>query len=189
MLLFAADHGLADHGVSQYPKVVTREMLRNLSTGGAAINAICNSSGMDLSIFDVGVDTTETFPNIQASKVESPNGTTSSLSHKAAMTEKQFQEAFETGRISAESAILEQKVNTIGIGELGIGNTAVSSILLAAVSGRSAQEVTGAGTGVFNQKYENKVEIVSKVVEAHIATIQSKNYRNILLEMGGLEIA
>ncbi|KAJ3288524.1 hypothetical protein HDU76_007664 [Blyttiomyces sp. JEL0837] len=192
--LFAADHGLADEDVSQYPKVVTREMLRNLSTGGAAINALCNAtqSALTLTITDVGVDTDETFPNILVAKQHSPHGTASSLK-TSAMTTDQLQSAIETGKSTANTAIATGS-QVIGIGELGIGNTAVASCLLlaclkSAEGNGEGEVVTGTGTGVEGERLAHKVKVVEEVVERHWSVVESGDWIEVMRVMGGLEIA
>ena len=55
-VVFAADHGVADRGVSAYPRAVTEQMVKNFLAGGAAINVLARLQGMDLWIVDAGVD-------------------------------------------------------------------------------------------------------------------------------------
>jgi nicotinate-nucleotide--dimethylbenzimidazole phosphoribosyltransferase len=56
LLLFAADHGLANAGVSAYPRAVTAQMITNFLTGGAAASVLARQFGCVLRVIDVGVD-------------------------------------------------------------------------------------------------------------------------------------
>ncbi|MDE6093488.1 MAG: nicotinate-nucleotide--dimethylbenzimidazole phosphoribosyltransferase, partial [Muribaculaceae bacterium] len=55
-VLFAADHGILDEGVSVSPKEVTWQQLSHFSKGGAGINFLCEQHGFNLVLVDAGVD-------------------------------------------------------------------------------------------------------------------------------------
>src|SRR5438067_250590 len=55
MLIFCADHGIVEEGVSPYPAEVTRQMVANFKAGGAAINVLCRQFGIEPVIVDMGV--------------------------------------------------------------------------------------------------------------------------------------
>src|SRR5438445_10632184 len=57
LMVFVADHGVAEAAVSAYPKTVTVEMLRNIAAGGAAISVLARNFGYRLFVTDVGVAT------------------------------------------------------------------------------------------------------------------------------------
>jgi len=55
-VVFAGNHGVAARGVSPYPTSVTRAMLQNFSSGGAAVNQICGAFGLGLKVFELALD-------------------------------------------------------------------------------------------------------------------------------------
>src|SRR4051794_38406507 len=54
--VFAADHGITAEGVSAYPSEVTRQMVLNFLTQGAAINVLAKLHDLQMNVVDVGVD-------------------------------------------------------------------------------------------------------------------------------------
>src|SRR5580700_6518875 len=55
MLIFCADHGIVEEGVSPYPPEVTGQMVANFRAGGAAITVLCRHYGIDSVVVDMGV--------------------------------------------------------------------------------------------------------------------------------------
>ena len=53
--VFAADHGVAEAGVSAYPAEVTGQMVANYLRGGAAVNVLARRAGADVRVVDLGV--------------------------------------------------------------------------------------------------------------------------------------
>ncbi|KAI9178870.1 hypothetical protein H9P43_005532 [Blastocladiella emersonii ATCC 22665] len=162
MLLFAADNGLGDE-TSQYPRAVTREMLRNVAEGGAAINCLCRAHGIDLKVMDLGVDSPLSYATVDHFRLL-PHGT-ACPDTAPAMEPVTFSFAMSHGRKALQAA-RGDAVDVLGIGELGIGNTAVASTLLGAATGKSAADVTGAGTGVSGERYAAKCALVDRVLAA-----------------------
>ena len=52
--IFAADHGIANENVSAFPQVVTIEMIKNFSRGGAAISVLAKELDAKLEVIDLG---------------------------------------------------------------------------------------------------------------------------------------
>ena len=55
MVVFAADPGVADEGVSAFPQAVTVQMVANMLAGGAAVNVFARQHGFALQVVDAGV--------------------------------------------------------------------------------------------------------------------------------------
>jgi nicotinate-nucleotide--dimethylbenzimidazole phosphoribosyltransferase len=182
IVVFAADHGIANHGVSAYPQDVTRQMVANFLEGGAAINVFCNQNAIQLSIVDSGVNydfpTTANLINAKIAK-----GTQSFL-HAPAMSETELQLCFEKGKIIVET-IAKTGSNCIGFGEMGIGNTSTAAVIMILLTGFSIEECVGKGTGVEDQKLLQKQELLKKAIQNYSGQTDLKEQ---LAYFGGFEI-
>ncbi len=56
VVVFAGDHGIAQHGVSAYPPEVTAQMVLNFVAGGAAVNVLARAAGAGERVADLSVD-------------------------------------------------------------------------------------------------------------------------------------
>lgn len=182
IVVFAADHGIANHGVSAYPQDVTRQMVSNFLNGGAAINVFCKQNDIALSIVDAGVN--YDFPTItKLINAKIGNGTQSFL-HAPAMSESELELCFEKGK-SIVTTIAKTGSNCIGFGEMGIGNTATASVLMSLLTGFPIEECTGKGTGVSDEKLIQKQNILKKAIENYSGQAELKQQ---LAYFGGFEI-
>jgi nicotinate-nucleotide--dimethylbenzimidazole phosphoribosyltransferase len=182
IVVFAADHGIANHGVSAYPQDVTRQMVMNFMEGGAAINVFCKQNNIQLSIVDAGVNY-DFSPNSNLISAKIDRGTKSFL-HDAAMSKEQLFLCFDKGS-EIVSTIAQKGSNCIGFGEMGIGNTSTASVIMSLITGISIEECVGKGTGVNDEKLRFKSEILRKAMDSYTGneTLDDK-----LAYFGGFEI-
>jgi nicotinate-nucleotide--dimethylbenzimidazole phosphoribosyltransferase len=188
--IYAGTHGITVEGVSAYPSEVTGQMVLNFLQGGAAINVLARHAGIDLHIIDTGVDAV--WPQEIAGK---PNffvrsirrGTRNSLIEPA-MSAQECDQAIAIGREQVERAQADG-IEVLGIGEMGIGNTTAASCLLAVLCGFSPAEAVGRGTGVSDAALNHKVDVVSRVIERHLAAASGELGLYWLQTVGGFEIA
>jgi nicotinate-nucleotide--dimethylbenzimidazole phosphoribosyltransferase len=182
IVVFAADHGIANHGVSAYPQDVTRQMVTNFLDGGAAINVFCKQNDIKLSIVDAGVN--YDFPmNMDLISAKIAKGTQSFL-HAAAMSKTEMQLCFSKGATIVKT-IAKTGSNCIGFGEMGIGNTSTASVLMSVITGFLIEECVGKGTGINDEKLQFKIEILKKSIKNYAgeADLESK-----MAYFGGFEI-
>jgi nicotinate-nucleotide--dimethylbenzimidazole phosphoribosyltransferase len=190
VVVFAADHGVTEEGVSPYPSEVTAQMVANFLRGGAAINAVARTVGAELVIVDAGV--AAPIPAIDSISrditfIQKPvrRGTRNFIKEPA-LTEDETLRAILLGcEIAADAA--RAGVNLIAMGEMGIGNTTSASAVTAALTGSPAVAVTGRGTGVDDAALLRKQTIVEQGVRLHVA--RADDTFHILRSLGGLELA
>lgn len=186
ILVFAADHGVTEAGVSAYPKAVTVEMLRNIAGGGAAISVLARRFNYHLIVTDVGVETDtsgEPFAGVRYRRVGA--GTANFLTAPA-MTLTQAEKAVSVGIETAREAIANG-ADLIGIGEMGIGNSTAAAALLARFSGIVPANLAGRGTGVDDAGLDRKIGAIEAALRAHRATMTDG--LGTIAAIGGFEIA
>ncbi|WP_027359550.1 nicotinate-nucleotide--dimethylbenzimidazole phosphoribosyltransferase [Desulforegula conservatrix] len=184
-VIMAADHGIADAGVSSFPKEVTAQMVYNFLRGGAGINAMANMARAKVKVVDMGVasplEGIETHRDFISCPVAKG---TMNMAKGPAMTVGQAVESIEKGiRIALE---LAADTDIFAIGEMGIGNTTPSSAIVSVLTGISPSEATGRGTGIDDEKLSFKISMIEKSIE--INNPDPSNGIDVLSKIGGFEI-
>lgn len=184
ILCFAGDHGVADEGVSAFPKEVTPQMVMNMTGGGAAINVLTKHVGAELVVIDIGVDDPlEGLEGLCRRKVVSG---TNNIALGPAMSVEDAGRAVEVGIELAQSAA-DEGVTLVGTGDMGIANTTPSSALFAALLPCPVEEITGRGTGIDDDKLKNKIDVINKALNVNKDNLS--NPLSTLAALGGAEIA
>ena len=181
VVVFAADHGVVDEGVTPWPREVTAQMLANFGSGGAAVNVLARQQGIEVIVVDVGVATGSPPSGVVSRRIA---GGTRNLAHGPAMTTVEVLQALDVGAEIAQR-LAADGTKCLITGDMGIGNTTASAALLCALTGRSATEVTGRGTGIDDERLALKTAIVT----AAASRCAGREPLETLAEVGGLEIA
>jgi nicotinate-nucleotide--dimethylbenzimidazole phosphoribosyltransferase len=184
LLVFAADHGIARHGVSAYPPEVTEQMVLNFLRGGAAVNVFCELHKITLKIVDAGVDADlPSHPNLTNLKI---GRGTANILEGPAMTEAQCQQAIAAGAQQVRK-VAAGGCNVIALGEMGIGNTSAAAMLMHVLTGIPLQECVGKGTGLDDAGVAKKLRILERARELH--PLSPDDPFKVLATFGGFEIA
>ncbi len=178
VVVFAADHGIAAEGVSAYPQEVTRQMVANFASGGAAVCALARSAGAKLVVVDVGVAT----PCDQVVSRRVRAGTASFVDAPA-MTRSEAIRAIEVGIATAS----ELDVDLLALGEMGIANSTTAAALTAVLCDAPPSRVTGRGTGVSDDQHAHKIAVIERALAHHRPS--PADPIELLAAIGGLELA
>jgi len=185
MVVMAADHGVADKGVSLYPPEVTMQMVLNFVNGGAGINALAKLNGAKVHVVDMGVngDLSQIMNTDSIRVVHIGNGT-ENMAAGPAMSKEQAVQCVESGiRIALD---LGKETDLFGTGEMGIGNTTPSSAIVSVMTGGKPTDVTGRGTGIDDKQLQGKVEMIDKAIR--INKPDPSDAIDVLAKVGGFEI-
>lgn len=184
MIIASADHGVADMGVSAYPKETTVGMTQNyLIPKGAGANSLANYCGATMEVIDMGIDADMSWvPGLRSHKLGMG---TKNFVEEPAMTREQAIEGIETGiRLVQEK--MADGYNVFLVGEMGISNTTASALMTAKFAGLTAEEATGRGTNISDERLKLKQRIVHDVLVKY-QDIPKDDAIGILATVGGFE--
>lgn len=164
--VFAANHGIAAaKGVSAFPVEVTAQMVANFQAGGAAVNQLCQAFDADLRVYEMAL--------------EHP---TADFSEGPAMTRDECATAMAYGMMAVEDGI-----DLLCLGEMGIGNTTSASALAAALFGGTGADWAGPGTGVAGEALAHKAAMIDRALAVNKAALDDPI--DSLCAFGGYELA
>ena len=182
-IVFVGDHGVADRGVSAYPRAVTAQMVNNFLAGGAAISVLARVQNFDLWVVDAGVDgDCGSHPRLIDAKIRRG---TRDLTAEAAMTADECLDAVRRGR-DIVNRIISGKGNTLLLGEMGIGNTASAALLMHGLTGIALDDCIGRGTGLDDDGLQRKRAVLGAALKRRPPPLDTCA---LLAEFGGYEIA
>ncbi|MDD9923117.1 MAG: nicotinate-nucleotide--dimethylbenzimidazole phosphoribosyltransferase, partial [Boseongicola sp.] len=179
LTIFAADHGIAQSGVSLFPQEVTRQMVLNFAGGGAAANVFARTNGIDLRVVNAGVagDAIDA-PGLIDRRVGA--GTANSLTGPA-MTTAERDQAIAYG----EALGTDGDSDAVAFGEMGIGNTSAAALIAHKLTDTPLDVLTGRGTGLDDDGLSKKTEILTQAA----SRTGNLDAAETLAEYGGFEIA
>lgn len=182
VVVFAGDHGIADDGVSFYPKSVSYQMLYNYMQGGAASTVFAKQHGIKFNVVDSGIDH-DFAPDLPIINRKLAYGT-KNYRFEPAMTREQCLEGISRGAAVIEE-IHNNGCNFITFGEKGIGNTSSASLILSLLGDISLEECVGRGTGLDQEGVKTKYDLLNEGLSKYKG---DNDPINVLTHFGGFEI-
>jgi nicotinate-nucleotide--dimethylbenzimidazole phosphoribosyltransferase len=169
VVVVAADHGVADEGVSAYPQEVTRQMLATFASGGSAVCVLAREAGAELRVVDAGV-----------------GRPTANIATGPAMSRADAVGRIEEG-IALARELDRDGVGVVALGEMGIANTTAAAAVTAGLLSRAPADVCGRGTGLDDDGLAHKVEVVTRALATNRA--DAADPIGVLAALGGFELA
>ena len=215
LAVLCADHGCVRGGVTQTDSSVTRIVAENFARGLTTTSVLAQQFAVDLFPIDVGMlsagdsrssgvpadDEIRATSSSQISASSGPMPTSAALrtdrvndrclqhgsgdiAIEPAMSEEVGERALALGRRLVRE-LKAQGYDILLTGEMGIGNTTPTSALFSAYLGLPVEETVGRGAGLSDEGLERKRDCVRRALRR----VNHKNAKQLLFELGGLEIA
>lgn len=180
LLVFAADNGVVEEGISSAPQSVTLQQTVNLTKAKTGASVLCKHFGCEITVCDVGINADVQETAVLDRKIAYG---TQNMASGPAMTRGQAVQAILTG--------IETAVNTdadvLGVGEMGIGNTTTSSAVLSVLLDADVDTVTGRGGGITDDSFRKKKEVIRQAIAVN--SPDRNDVIDVLSKVGGFDIA
>lgn len=183
IVVAAADHGVASEGVSAYPQEVTRQMLANFASGGAAVSVLARQVGAELVVVDAGVVRPFRHPAVRDLRL-GPG--TANAAAAPAMTVEQAERGILDGAALARE-LVEAGASVVALGDMGIANTTSATALCCVLLGGEPRSWCGPGTGLDEDGVARKALVVERMLERNRP--DPADPLGVLAALGGFEIA
>ena len=180
LLVFAADNGVVEEGVSSAPQSVTLMQTINLTRHKTGASTLCKHFGCEITVCDVGVNADIKEPKVLNQKIAYG---TQNIVKGPAMTRAQAEQAILIGYELAKAT----DADVMGIGEMGIGNTTTSSAVLSVLLDADVDAVTGRGGGITDQSFLKKKQVIKDAIA--INNPDKNDVIDVLAKVGGFDIA
>lgn len=183
LLVFCADNGIVEEGISQSGQEVTRICAESIASGKSSVSVMAHQVGVSVNVYDVGINTSDKLVGVNNKKVMS--GTNNFLKEPA-MSKEQMLQAMQIGYDLVKEK-KEQGVGIICVGEMGIGNTTTSAAVASALLGVDSKEMTGKGAGLSDEGLTRKKQVIMQGIKKY--DLYDKKPLEVLSCVGGLDLA
>jgi nicotinate-nucleotide--dimethylbenzimidazole phosphoribosyltransferase len=183
LVLAAADHPVAAHGVSAYDARVSRDLVRAAVAATSMGATAARLAGLELWVVDAGI-AGDPVPGATGIRPLDPRG---DLVDRPAMTPADVRRLLDAGRATGRE---RAAAGLVALGEIGVGNTTVAAALACGLLGADPDEMTGLGAGADAAVLARKRGVVTAAVtRARRNAALERDPLVALAELGGPEFA
>lgn len=183
VLIFCADNGIVEEGVTQTSSEVTAIVTENFTKGIASINSFSKVCGAKTVPIDIGI--CRDMSSVKGVLDRKVAFGTKNMAKGPAMTREECEKGILTG-IHLVKELKEKGYNLIMTGEMGIGNTSTSSAVLSVLENVPVEKVTGKGAGLSREGVVHKIAVLKKAIIVNQPN--SNDVLDVMSKLGGFDI-
>lgn len=183
VLVFCADNGVVEEGVTQTGSEITALMAENIAKGRSSVCKMAEAAGANVIAVDVGMKekpASEGILNLRAA------AGTANIAKGPAMTKEQCERAVLAG-VEMAARCKKDGVNLIACGEMGIGNTTTSAALASVFLSIPPDKAAGRGAGLSDAGLTKKIGAIERAIAVNRP--DPKDAFEVLRHLGGFDIA
>ncbi len=182
IVVMASDNGILEEGVSGSPQEFTSLLTKSMVKGITGVATLAKFTNTDIITVDIGLNSNYTHQNLISRKIAYG---TKNFIKEPAMT---YQEAIKSIEIGIEigDKLYSEGYQILGTGELGMGNTTTSTAVFAILSELDIELICGKGSGMDEEQYENKKNLILKGLKMHKPN--KADPIDIISKVGGFDI-
>ena len=181
LVVFCADNGVVEEGVSQTGQEVTAIVAENIACGRSCSAIMCRRAGADVFPVDVGiaVDT----PHVEKRKCIYG---TADMAKGPAMSREEVLYTVGAG-IDKAGELAAAGYRILASGEMGIGNTTTSAAAASVLLHQDPVNMAGRGAGLSDEGLERKIAVIRRAIAVNVP--DPKDPVDVLAKVGGADIA
>lgn len=159
IVLFAADHGIAANGVSAYPPAETRRRVEAVRRGDAPVCRLATIAGAGVRVVDVGLGDWPGSTGSAPAPTRAVRRGSGRIDVEDALSADEVDAAVAMGVDIADQEV-DAGADVLVAGELAVGVSTPSAVLVAAMTGREPVAVVGRGSGIDDRAWMRKTAAV-----------------------------
>ena len=183
IVIMCADNGVVEEGVSACPKELTTTVTNNFTRNITGVGVLSAFTNTKLTVIDIGVNSDSLNELVIDKKVAYG---TQNIINGPAMSREQAIQAIEAG-IEIVDKLVEDGVDLIGTGEMGVGNTTTSIAVLSALTNMDPSILCGKGSGLTDLQFEKKKKVIKVAIDLNQP--DQNDAIDIISKVGGFDIA
>ena len=181
VIVFCADNGVVEEGVTQTGQEVTALVVGNMLKGQSAVCLMAHVARAVVFPIDIGM--CHDVDGICDCRILKG---TSNMTKGPAMSREDAVSAIECG-INIAKKCRDKGYRVLIAGEMGIGNTTTSGAVAAVLLGETPESVVGRGAGLSEEGIVRKERAIKKAIDLNRP--DPKDALDVVSKVGGLDIA